>query len=346
MKEKFSIYKLHFTSPLHLGDARDDYSISLKSIASDAMYAALTACLAKLGYYNGIAGQARNDGFDSDLGFNISSLFPFYQKDKNSEAVYFFPKPRKSVELNLQKTTEEIDRKKFKKVDWLDLEFFIKYLSSGSVDINLSDIKSNYLTTKEIDRDFISSAVSPRVKVPRDYAVEQDATPFYMDRIYFKDYSGLYFMMKGETNLLRSALELLQNEGIGTDRNVGNGFFTVSEDKIELDLPDKCETDYTLSLSMFIPESKQQLDEMLSGEKVGYDFVRRGGWITTPPFNTYRKNAIYAFTHGSVFSMKMTENVVVEGKIVDLKPEIEFEQGKIDHPIWRNGRSFFIPIVV
>jgi CRISPR-associated protein Csm4 len=343
MKEKFSIYKLHFTSPLHLGDARDDYSISLKSIASDAMYAALTACLAKLGYFNGIAGQARNDGFDGDLGFNISSLFPFYQKDKDSEAVYFLPKPLRSVLPQLNQIEKA---KAIKKVQWLDTDDF-STLINGKVDIfDDNKIKGEYLTAKEIDKDFISSAVSPRVKVPRDYAVEPDATPFYMDRIYFKDYSGLYFIMGGAINLLHPALNLLKNEGIGTDRNVGNGFFTVSEDEIELDLPDERETDYALSLSMFIPKSKQQLDKMLSGEKVGYDFVRRGGWITTPPFNTYRKNAIYAFTHGSVFSMKMTENVVVEGKIVDLKPEIEFEQGKIDHPIWRNGRSFFIPIVV
>ena len=48
-KRKFTIYKLHFTSPLHIGDARDDYSVSLKTIASDTMYAALTSCLAKLG---------------------------------------------------------------------------------------------------------------------------------------------------------------------------------------------------------------------------------------------------------------------------------------------------------
>jgi CRISPR type III-A-associated RAMP protein Csm4 len=152
--------------------------------------------------------------------------------------------------------------------------------------------------------------------------------------------------MGGATNLFEPALEILQHEGIGTDRNIGNGFFTVSEDEIELDLPDEDETDYALSLSMFIPKSKEQLTKMLAGEKVGYDFARRGGWITTPPHNTYRKNAIHAFTHGSVFSMKMELNVETRGRIVDLKPEIDFDEGRIDHSIWRNGKSFFIPIIV
>ena len=41
--ETFSIYKLHFTTPVHLGDMRDDYGISLKAMASDTMYAALIA---------------------------------------------------------------------------------------------------------------------------------------------------------------------------------------------------------------------------------------------------------------------------------------------------------------
>lgn len=69
---EFKIYKLHFTTPLHLGDARDDYSISLRSISSDTMYAALTSCMAKLG--------KENDIKNGDLNCSISSLFPFYQK--------------------------------------------------------------------------------------------------------------------------------------------------------------------------------------------------------------------------------------------------------------------------
>jgi hypothetical protein len=44
--------------------------------------------------------------------------------------------------------------------------------------------------------------------------------------------------------------------------------------------------------------------------------------------------------------MKMELNVETRGRIVDLKPEIDFDEGKIDHPVWRNGKSFFIPIIV
>jgi CRISPR-associated protein Csm4 len=332
MKEPFSIYKLHFTSPLHLGDARADYSVSLKSIASDTMYAALTSCLAKIG---------KDIPKDGNLGFTISSLFPFYQKDEDSEAVYFFPKPLRSV---LPKLNEVEHAKTIKKVQWLDTDCFSKLLN-GNVNIfDANKIEGDYLTEKEkeIDKDFITSKVNPRVTVSR--TGQEDAVPFYMDRVYFKDYSGLYFMAKGNVEMLDIAINLLQYEGIGTDRNVGNGFFTFKKKEIEVEVPE--DANYALSLSMFIPEAKEQLTEMLSGEKVGYDFARRGGWITTPPHNTYRKNAIYAFIHGSVFSMEMEDNVETRGRIVDLKPEIDFDEGRIDHPIWRNGRAFFIPIIV
>jgi CRISPR-associated protein Csm4 len=95
---------------------------------------------------------------------------------------------------------------------------------------------------------------------------------------------------------------------------------------------------------MFIPESGKQLKGMLAGEKVSYDFARRGGWITTPPFNAYRKNVIYAFMPGSVFSLKLDDDVDIKGKIVDLKPDVTFGEQKPEHPIWRNGKSIFIPI--
>lgn len=333
MKTKFSIYKLHFTTPLHLGDARDDYSVSLKTVCSDTMYAALTSCLAKVG---------KDIPKNGDLGFTISSLFPFYQKDKDSEAVYFLPKPLRNVLPDIE---EVKDAKKIKKVQWLGVDEFSKFINGDNRIFNeKTHIKDEYLTSKEIGTDFIISRVSPRVVVPRDYVTEKDATPFYMDRVYFKNPSGLYFIVVDSNNLLNEAMNILQYEGIGTDRNVGNGFFTYTTGMIEIDCPSENETDYAISLSMFIPESEEQLKECLYGDKVGYDFARRGGWITTPPFNTFRKNAIYSFIHGSVLSSKLVDNIDIKGRIVDLKPDLDFAGQKLEHPIWRSGKALFIPI--
>jgi len=136
---------------------------------------------------------------------------------------------------------------------------------------------------------------------------------------------------------------VLKHEGIGTDRNIGNGFFEVSTDEIEINLP---ESEYYSNLSMFCPESESQLMEMLSDDNVAYDFTKRGGWITNPPHNTIRKNTIHMFTPASVFKLSENQqNLTIRGKIVDLKPDLQFEP-KIEHPVWRNGKSLFIPVKI
>ncbi len=337
----FTVYKLHFTTPVHFGDNRSDYGVSLKTVQSDALYAAVTSCLAKLG--SGIPS-------DGDLGCAVSSAFPFYQEKKDSDAVYFFPKP---LRYSLPKLKDITDAKKVKKVAWLDLEYFQKVINGESLFVNeredIDAIKNKaFLTKRTLPEAFIASQVSPRVTVPSRLG-DENAVPFYMDRVYFKDYSGLFFIAQGDCSLLEKGLNLLQYEGIGTDRNIGNGYFEYDKDIVELRLPQDCK--YSLSMSMFIPESKDMLDEMLGGDNVSYDFTRRGGWITDSPYNTVRKNVIHAFLPASVFAMN-TADICVKGKIVNLKPTALDDiartkglEGEI-HPVWRCGKSIFIPIKI
>ncbi len=338
----FTVYKLHFTTPVHFGDNRSDYGISLKTIQSDTIYAAVTSCLAKLGI---------DIPADGDLGCSISSAFPFYQEKKETAPVYFFPKP---LRYSLPKLSEITDAKKVKKVAWLDLDYFQKVINGESLFVkeekaDLKAIKDKiFLTSRTLPDKFISSQVSPRVTVPSRVG-DEDAKPFYMDRVYFKDYSGLFFIAQGDCALLEKGLNLLQHEGIGTDRNVGNGYFEYDKDILKLALPNKSE--YVLSLSMFIPESKNQLDAMLCGESVSYDFARRGGWITDSPYNTIRKNVIHQFLPASVFS-QVADTLCIKGKIVNLKPDVLDDIASTKcltedlHPIWRNGKSIFIPIKI
>ncbi len=329
----FKVFKLHFTTPLHISNVQDDYGISLKSIESDTMYAAITATLPKLGI------EVPQDGH---LGCCISSLFPFYQKNNDSTPILFFPKPLKQPLINIADSTL---RKKVKKVVWLDKNYFEKQLNGVPICIedDFNHIVGEFmLKNKELlpdDGKFISSQVSVHAIVSR---CGEDTKPYYMDRLYFKDYSGLYFLADGDTTLIEKALDLLQHEGIGTDRNVGNGVFEYSKQEITIQLPVK--SSHALSLSMFIPENKEQLDLMLNDKDVAYQFVRRGGWITTPPFTTYRKNAIYAFNASSVFASNNC-NVFTAGKIVNLNPEIDFIDTQL-HPIWRCGKSIFIPFKI
>jgi CRISPR-associated protein Csm4 len=329
----FKIFKLHFTSPLHIGDRHEDDGSSLKIIHSDTLYAALLACMAK-------TGQTIPD--DGDLGFTVSSLFPYFQREKDSQPIYFLPMPMKAQPMEINDVSMA---KKVKKVQWVDVAFYEKILS-GVVfsEDDIPNIQETYLTNDQLpqddngSREFVRSEVSQRV-VLDSRTGEEDALPYYVDKILFKYESGLYFIAEGDTDLLEKALKILSVEGIGTDRNVGFGFFDYSIDELTIELPKQA--NHQVSLSLLIPESKEQLSKLMDSENIAYDFTRRGGWITTYPYTTLRKNAIYGFLPGSVFSLKDDDSSVI-GKIVNLKPEI----GEMtpDHPIWRNGKAIMLPI--
>jgi len=333
----FKIFKLHFTAPLHISDQHDDLGNSQKIIQSDTLYAALMSCLAKNGE------ELPEDG---ELGFTVSSLFPYFQKDKDSSPVYFLPIPMQSRQADLADVTKA---KTVKKVQWIDSNLYSSVLSGESLfdgtDSYIPYIQGNYLTTYELPEDingskeFVRSEVSQRVTL-MSRTGEEDAKPFYVDKILFRYDAGLYFIVEGDTSLLEKALHLLSLEGIGTDRNVGYGFFEYTADSLSIDLPK--EANHQLSLSLLIPESKEQLEMLLNSECVAYDFVRRGGWITTYPYMTLRKNAIYGFVPGSVFRKDEGESATVIGKIVDLKPKTT--DVEISHHIWRNGKAIMLPI--
>ena len=331
--DKFKIYKLHFTAPLHIGDRHENDDNSLKTIQSDSLYAALISCLARTG------NLVPENG---DLGFTVSSLFPYFQKDKDCKPIYFLPNPLKAKLSEINASLA----KKIKKMQWVDVSFFEKIISGDNLsDDDFEYIQESYLTKEQLpmdnydSREFIRSEVSPRVKIASRTGAE-DAEPYYVDKVLFKYESGLYFFAQGNTDMLEKSLKLLSLEGIGTDRNVGFGFFDYSKDELSIELPKQA--NHQVSLSLFIPESKEQLKQLMDSEDVAYDFTRRGGWITTAPYTTLRKNAIYGFLPGSVFSLKDCETCSVKGRLVNLKPEIGDMTPK--HPIWRNGKAIMLPM--
>ncbi len=335
MKKSFTTYQLHFTTPVHFGDEREDYGHSHMNLKSDALYAAILASLAKVGV------KVPDDG---DIGVTISSLFPFMCLEENMHSVYFLPKPKSR---DLPDDEAMLQAKQAKKIDWLDAQCFSEFIHGKSL---FALLKNNHI----IHDAFLSSHFHPtakllnrqvyaRVAVPRVQEIEgekQLPTPFYTERIFFEKNAGLYFIADGEEKSLQTlemALNVLKDEGLGTDRNVGNGFFEWKKDVLQLDLP---ESKYVMALGVFLPESKEQLKALLHSDKSAYRFHRRGGWITDSSFQTFRKNSIYMFSEGSVFSSNSVENVVTMGRIVNLKPD----SVNVDHGIFRNGKTLFLPI--
>ena len=326
---KFKIYKLHFTAPLHIGDKRDDEGMSLKTIHSDALIAALTAVLAKVGH------KIPENG---DLGFCVSSLFPFYQQGDNQRTSYFLPMPLQS---RLPDLTDEDKAKMVKKIRWADAEFYPNILAGNSLfdrsDEHFDHIHGEYLTTAKVPDKFIQSEVCQRVKI-ESRTGEKDALPYYVDRITFAKGAGFYFLATGNTQLLDKGMSILSQCGIGTDRHVGYGFFEFTTDELTIDTP--MDADHVVSMSMLIPSEKKQLEELFASDEIAYELIRRGGWITSMPHHHLRKNAVYGFLPGSVFCKPQGE---ICGTIVDLAPDI-VKKSEEKHPIWRDGRAIMLPI--
>lgn len=334
--------KFHFTTPLHIGTVREDYDKSESIIHSDTLYSAIIWAWNVLGLEEEIPQLVANGNF------TISSLFPFHQM--NDEApIYFFPRP---IGQKLKSDYDEtiVNHKLIKEIKYLDAEIFKAFLSGRIIDFEsyeeLLEQKSVYLTNKKteegFDTTFIKKKVYPRVYVPR-HGEDGDTQIYYIERLFFKEDSGLFCLAQFDNEDIKqkviAALRFLGDEGLGTDKHVGNGLFKLEQEDFNEFDNSKIETDYAINLSLFCPENKEQMSEILDRNST-FGRIKRGGWITKDGFLTYRKKSISMFTEGSVFKTDSS----VKGKTVNLKPEKTPKE--VEHPIYRVGRSLFLPIKI
>jgi CRISPR-associated protein Csm4 len=327
----FSAIKLHFKTPLHLSVGGSDYDESRQWLPSDTLSAALVACAVQ------VSERKLSDGEVEKFlaGFQVSSAFPFFG------AEYFFPKPL----LDSFEIDDSDQRKVEKQVAWYGKSWFEKWLIGSNAKFNVADVSENghFLSDTKAAREtqFMRTNVEQRVLVPRDGSGE-DAEPmtFYQERVYFENGAGLFFIYKitdeTQRSLFDAAIRLLSDNGIGTDRTTGNGAFEFEKTDIELQLSDPPADKRHIALSLFCPK-REELDETTLLNS-GYLLIQRGGYLASPAeenWTAWRKRSVWMFREGSVFPMPLS------GKWVDLQPSILKNQA-LAHPVWRDGRGFFI----
>ncbi len=325
------IAKLHFISPLHLSKGKSDTNESFDVLHSDTLKSALFVCALELDL---LWGDDAESFFKS---FTISSAFPFVDKE------LFFPKPEwmpKSIEDNAQQSSDnQIDRKKLKKIKYFNQKSFEQLLKGELKALNPEWVRgTKYYPETKIIEPFKSETVQ-RVVVSRSYN-EEGSDTFYTERLYFTEGCGLFFIIDihdaTQRDTIESALRLLGDNGIGSDKSVGNGQFRF--DGFEPFEFEKAQNaDKQMSLSLFSPKKGEVNDEaFLKGS--AYSLIKRGGYIANPEEfdnSTLRKRSIVMFTEGAVFPTTKT----LVGDIKDLKPDMP----KVKHSIWRDGRALFFP---
>ncbi len=328
----FSAIQLHFKTPLHLSTGGFDYDESRQWLPSDTLSAALVACAVQV---SGGSVSSEADVKKFLAGFRVSSAFPFFRDE------YFFPKPL----LGGLEIDDADERKSEKQVAWYGKTWFEKWLNGLAEEFSLSKLSENrrFLSDSAAARDtvFMKTNVEQRVVVPRwGEDDETETVTFYQERVYFEPGAGLFFLFEitdeTQRKLFESALALLADNGIGTDRTTGNGAFDFEKTELKLNLPDPATATRHIALSLFCPKKEEMDKETLLSS--GYQLIQRGGYLASPAdenWTAWRKRSVWMFREGSVFPARMA------GKWVDLQPSI-LKNESLRHPVWRDGRGFFV----
>jgi len=324
MEKRFDCIKLHFTSPLHLSRGRETYDESAQVLHSDSLTAALFVAALRLG-------TSDTDALAMLDGCRLSSAYPFSGEE------FFFPKPLVRLPFSLKDDQTAKQGKTFKNVRFFGKSWFEKLIHAEEsvIDPDVHLFNKAYLSDSRI-RTVVASSVNQRVTIPPDYS--ENATPFYTERLFFGEQAGLFALVEwtdpAVKEIFYQSLRLLGDLGIGTDRAVGNGFFESETVQLSLRLPEN--NTHQTNLGLYLPD-EQDL-QSADYETSAWSLIKRGGYLagaSDPDHITLRKRSIYMFEAGSVFPVK-----TLTGKRIDLKPEYT----GFDHPVWRDGRTVFLPI--
>ena len=321
---RYTAIKMTGMTPLHIGTGRENYDFSESVLHSDTISSALAALHAQ----NGKA----EDTESFIKSFCISSAFPYFKER------FFLPRLAGRINVRIQRMQENEYRKKLKNVRYIEFPLWSSLLDGKHVEITEGQLKKDFLVAGTEDiRTVIRSETMQRVAVPRSDNAE--ASPFFFDWKFFDKDAGLYCLTDASGDNLDEIITLfrqLGETGIGTDKNVGGGKFTVSVASLEFRVPDTANAQALLS--MYIPEKEEMKN--LDLEHSRYWIVSRGGYIagsSDPKFWHLKKKSVFMFSEGSVICSREK----LYGKTVDLRPE--WNDSTL-HKVFRSGKALAIPI--
>lgn len=316
----FQLVRMRFQQPLHLSRGKlNTYESSEKYLHSDTLHSALFVCALQL--YD----EATALEFQKKV--VVSSAFPF------DELGEWLPRP-----LNLRFDDDSSTRKELKKVHYLRKIHFEMALRGEKPAVSeLLDENGFAIQPKVWKAD-----VTQRVLIDR---VNSRSVPFYLEKLYpvnLHQSCGLYVLITNDGFSQLDNLFRLLGDGMGLQRNLGNGAFQYAFDPepFKLELPKSASA--WINLSLYRPENETEISK-IQLQNSYYQLLKRGGWISSPDETKHmslRKKSVLMFSEGSVLAFKDgTPEGFVRGKVEDLNP-----RGDVSHPVFRDGRGIFIPM--
>lgn len=324
----YKLYQLKFTTPVHFGSDKMGTSLEKVNLTchSDTLFSAI--CNEFLKIYDELALDDYVDLFDEGK-ILISSLYPFKGED------LFLPKPSLIIERANSKELEYSNKKKMKKLEFLKVLDFKRYLEC---------LKSGEpFTYDEADYTFAQYSDSAKVCLRTD----DDKNKIYHVGSYtFERDAGLYFVARFKdekyVEQFEKILYSLQYTGIGGKRSSGYGKFEI-EDPIELSdnlleseeaLLKLLQTDgnYRMLLSLASPD-EVELD--LDYSDSFYNLIKRDGFVYSVDYadTLVKRKHLIMFKEGSCLA------VDIQGTIQDVS-----DNG--NHPVYRYGKALSIGVEV
>ncbi|TYQ18238.1 UNVERIFIED_CONTAM: CRISPR-associated protein Csm4 [Acetivibrio alkalicellulosi] len=325
----YCLFKLYFTTALHIGNARGVATLSSSetTIKSDTVFSALCHEALQTGG-NDLLDELYNMALNDSIA--LSDALPF------SDEKYFLPKPMLKVDGNLKKEYNSIERKAAKKLEYIEAASFENYIKSINGDEDF-DIQSASNLLKNIYVIGVKACVSIKG--------EEKPQPYHIGSISFNDDCGLYIVVgfsdDKNLNLISKLLKNLSVSGIGGRKRTGFGKFEL-DDPIYLDEPytDSLEgiskllnikdAKYKMAINCCLPKD-EELENALDGAT--YSLIRRGGFVESYEFSEkpLKRKTLYAFDSGSCFVNTF------KGDVFDVS-----EMG--NHPVYRFLKPLFMGV--
>lgn len=322
-------YKLKFKSPLHIGSLGVGYEETDEIIHSDTIFSAIMSLWHNF-YDDEIEEICKNPPFI------ISSAFPFKTK------TYFFPRPM--VKIGREGEDDPQTGRKLKGVKYISKDLLETLLVGNDLEFDetktLQKGKFWFAAGRdELDQDAIifGEREVPRVTIDR---ASNASDIFYFSEIVFEKDSGLFFLANFLKEEMRekfeAVLSLVGDEGIGGDKRLGKGLFTVkTEEGFQISTPQ--DGNGVINLSLYHPKQEEIASGMLEG--ASYNLITRKGWIHSIGAMSLRRRSVRMFQEGSVFNSLGKEHYgdcpLVLGENINIG---------LSHNVYRYGLGFCLPI--
>lgn len=319
MVREFNIARLSFASGTHLGSGiGKEYDRSMRAIHSDTISAALCSVWATMG-----------SDVESFLhSYRVSSAMPMYR------GRLFLPLPLDKSCISLTEDPNGTQHKRLKRLQWIEQPLWERLSREGRIEITsdmISHCGSAIVASDASTVHIQHQALEQKVRVVEG----EDNEPYFFDRIFWgKDVELVVFYESSRQTDFQQSFIMLSESGFGTRRSVGNGIFDVAFDTAKIDVDESAEGAQLLSL--WHPKREEWSAATMS--KSCYSLISRGGFISGSSDVTQRnrvKKSVNMIMAGSVIT---TPSLV--GDVVDVRPD-----GFTAHPVWRDGRAFYLPFV-